>query len=130
MPEATADQAAPQVKYEGTGVFTPPGETPPPPPQPSPETARRLELLVEHKRLGAELAALKARRAAVEEELAKLDARQSLALKLAALTPAERELLELTLAEKAQKRIDEAKAAEAAASGANPADGPAPTPGA
>lgn len=99
--------AAFKPKVDGTGSFYPPGVTPPAPPPVSPEAAERGRLLLEHKMLGATIINASARRAVIETQMVKIDAKQSLAMKLAALSPAERELLEDTLAEKAQRRINE-----------------------
>lgn len=98
----------PPPVVNGTGVFTPAGELPPPAAPVSPEQARRDALLVEHKILGRRIAEAKARRAEIEDEMTKLDAVKSLAMKLAGLTDAERKLLEDQLALSAQRRIDAA----------------------
>lgn len=110
----TLDAAAVVVtfkpKVDGTGSFFPPGAEAPAQAGGRPDKAARDSLLMEHKVLGAQIARAKARRAEIEDRLAKLDAKLSLAMKLAALTPAERELLEDTLSASAQRRIDAAKA--------------------
>lgn len=108
MTENNVHLPAPVVN--GTGTFTPPGETPPPVDPVSPETARRGALLVEHKILGRRISEAKARRAEIEDEMTKLDAVKSLAMKLAGLTEAERKLLEDQLSIATQRRIDAAKA--------------------
>lgn len=112
--DAAALVTAFKPKVEGTGSFFPPGVEVPAQPA-NPDASAREQLLLEHKLLGVQIAKAKARRADIEDQMAKLDARKSLAMKLAAMTPAERELLEDTLAEAAQRRIDAAKQDDAAA---------------
>jgi hypothetical protein len=97
-------------KVSGTGTFTPPGEEPPEQPLPAEPAARRNVLLLQHKMIGIQIARLKAARAEIEDQLAQLDAHASLAMKLAGLTPAERALLEQTLAVKAQQQLDNSPA--------------------
>ena len=105
------DVVLPPPVVNGTGTFIPPGEPVPPPPPVSPEKAKRDLLLIEHKLLGRKIAEAKARRAEIEDELTKIDAVASLAMKLAALSPAERELLEAQLSASLQRRLDAEKAA-------------------
>lgn len=100
-----------EPKVDGTGSFFPPGVLGAPAPAAAPDKTARDTLLLEHKVLGSQIARAKARRADIEDAIAKLDAKLSLAMKLAALTPAERELLEDTLSASAQRRIDAAAAA-------------------
>ncbi len=99
-----------KAKVNGTGTFTPPGEQAPEQPLPAEPAARRNVLVLQHKMIGVQIARLKATRAEIEDQLAQLDAHASLAMKLAGLTPAERTLLEQTLAVKAQQQLDNSPA--------------------
>lgn len=97
----------------GAGTFTPPGDKPAGdkpagPARGKPANPARDDLLQEHKALNRQIATLVARRDEVETQIAMLDARASVAAKLQAMSPAELAILNDTLAEKAQKRIDQA----------------------
>lgn len=93
----------------GVGTFLPPG-TPGSPSAadgtPVSAVEQRAGLLLRHKGLSSDIRRLTEERDEIEKRLADLDARTGLMAKLAAMTPAERALLEKVLGEKLQQQID------------------------